>query len=320
MEKRYQVFISSTFNDLQEERKIVLNTLLMADCIPAGMESFVATDDEQFNVIKKVIDLCDYYILIIGGKYGSINDTTKKSYTEMEYDYALSKDIPVLVFALDDSVELPDNKIESDVIKQGKLAEFKNRALSSRLASVWKDSGDLTGKIAISIMKAKQEIVRPGWTRGGEFDQIKLLEQIVELQKQNKLLQEQLEEYKNVSEEIEEELPFYNHKITLHFTEKIFIIIAGDTIREKNVETTLDELFKFISLQLTAVHTLSEFIEAVSAFESGYSVDKQDALIVKNQYIQLGLFTSSINRDNQEVLQLTKKGIKIMNELNLLRK
>ena len=53
---KYQVFISSTYSDLLKERKQVLDILLMADCIPAGMENFVATDDEQFSVIKKVID------------------------------------------------------------------------------------------------------------------------------------------------------------------------------------------------------------------------------------------------------------------------
>ena len=58
----------------------------MADCIPAGMEAFVATDNEQFEVIKKVIDLCDYYILIIGKMYGTVNPATEVSYTEMEYD------------------------------------------------------------------------------------------------------------------------------------------------------------------------------------------------------------------------------------------
>lgn len=50
---KYQVFISSTYSDLLQERKKVLDILLMADCIPAGMENFVATDDEQFNCYKK---------------------------------------------------------------------------------------------------------------------------------------------------------------------------------------------------------------------------------------------------------------------------
>ncbi len=57
MERKYQVFISSTFTDLKKERQSITNCLLMANCIPTGMEAFVATDDEQFNIIKKVIDV-----------------------------------------------------------------------------------------------------------------------------------------------------------------------------------------------------------------------------------------------------------------------
>lgn len=46
MDKRYQVFISSTYVDLQEERQSVLQTLMEMDCIPAGMELFPAADEE----------------------------------------------------------------------------------------------------------------------------------------------------------------------------------------------------------------------------------------------------------------------------------
>ncbi|MBR2714619.1 MAG: DUF4062 domain-containing protein, partial [Ruminococcus sp.] len=77
-------------SDIRIIRKI-LDVLLTADCIPAGMEAFVATDAEQFEVIKQVIDLCDYYVLIIGKRYGSISPETGISYTEMEYDYAIDK-------------------------------------------------------------------------------------------------------------------------------------------------------------------------------------------------------------------------------------
>ena len=71
MEKRYQVFVSSTFADLKEERRKVIQTLMEMDCIPSGMEIFPAADEEQWEFIKKVISDCDYYILIIGGRYGS---------------------------------------------------------------------------------------------------------------------------------------------------------------------------------------------------------------------------------------------------------
>lgn len=239
MEKiKYQVFLSSTYKDLSKERKQVLDVLLMADCIPAGMESFVATDDEQFNVIKKVIDLCDYYILIIGKKYGSINDSTGISYTEMEYNYARDKGIPVLVFSIDDSIEVDDEKIESDDIKRGKLAEFKNKAMQNRLASVWRDASDLMGKVAISIMQAKSEIQRPGWRRGDSADNEELLKQILSLKTENEELKEKLSSFSTVENEIDLKGNFYEKEISLHFTERVYVFTSGTVINKTIVKTT----------------------------------------------------------------------------------
>lgn len=98
MDKRYQVFISSTYSDLKDERKQIIESLLNAKYIPAGMELFSASDDEQFKYIKKIIDNCDYYILIVAGRYGSINPNSGLSYTEQEYNYAIERGIPVLSF------------------------------------------------------------------------------------------------------------------------------------------------------------------------------------------------------------------------------
>lgn len=104
MNKRYQVFVSSTYADLKNERSKVIQTIMELDCIPAGMELFPAIDNEQFDFIKKIIDDCDYYILIIGGRYGSLS-VDGLSYTEKEYDYANEKNIKVLAFIH----ENPDN-------------------------------------------------------------------------------------------------------------------------------------------------------------------------------------------------------------------
>ena len=95
MEKKYQVFVSSTYEDLKEERKVVMEALLQMNCFPIGMEYFNAADDSQWDVIKSLIDECDYYVLIIAGKYGSIDKSTGKSYTQKEYEYAVSKNVPI---------------------------------------------------------------------------------------------------------------------------------------------------------------------------------------------------------------------------------
>ncbi|MDY2812914.1 MAG: DUF4062 domain-containing protein [Dorea sp.] len=313
---KYQVFISSTYSDLLKERRRVLDILLMADCIPAGMENFVATDDEQFSVIKKVIDLCDYYILILGKRYGSVNEATGISYTEMEYNYAIDKGIPVLVFVLDDSVEVDDDKIEKDDIKKGKLAAFKSRAMRNRLASVWKDQSDLMGKVAIAIMQAKNEIKRPGWHRGNDEEKDRMLKQIEFLQAENEDLRKQISSFGVVKKDIDFEEAFYGKEIVLHFTEKVFVFTSNTVIDKKTIKTTLDNLFKFVSLRITGIKKISEFKDAISSFQGGYYVNEQDALVVRNKFEQLNLIESFVGKDDVEMIKLTDFGKGIMNELN----
>src|SRR5215471_10666556 len=106
IERRYQVFVSSTYADLQDERQEVMQALLELDCIPAGMELFPAANEDQWTLIKKVIDDCDYYIVIGAGRYGSIGPSGQ-SYTEMEYRYALEQGKPVIGFLHKDIGKLP---------------------------------------------------------------------------------------------------------------------------------------------------------------------------------------------------------------------
>ena len=311
---KYQVFVSSTYTDLVEERKGILDILLIADCIPAGMENFVAQDDEQFKVIKRIIDLCDYYILILGKRYGSINPNTGISYTEMEYNYAVEKGIPVLAFIMDDSVEISPDLDQEDIIKKGKLAEFKKRAMKNRLASEWRDKADLIGKVSVAIMKAKYEMVRPGWHRGIDDEKVSLKSELEKLRKENKELRAHIQE--NITTEVDLHEKFYGYQISLHYTEKVFMVTSNTVIDHKIITTTLDELYKHISLQLTGKHSVEDFMNAVSSFKEGYYVKNQDALIVKNKYEQLKLIKTSIDARNNEFIELTDMGRNIMNELN----
>src|SRR5271170_2865284 len=99
---KYQIFVSSTYNDLKEERDIVNKSILEMGNIPVGMEMFSAGDEQQWEIIKRAIDDCDYYVLILAHRYGST--VSGISYTEKEYDYAVSQKIPVLAFIiLDDA-------------------------------------------------------------------------------------------------------------------------------------------------------------------------------------------------------------------------
>src|SRR5580658_6163415 len=92
------------------------------------MELFPAADDDQFTLVKRVIDQCDYYLVILAGKYGSIHLTEGKSYTRLEYEYALSKKKPVIAFLHSDIGRLPADKCEQDAARVAKLNEFREFA------------------------------------------------------------------------------------------------------------------------------------------------------------------------------------------------
>lgn len=117
MQKRYQVFVSSTFKDLEDERKEVTKALLELRCISAGMEMFPAANEEQWRLIQRliqrVIDDSDYYVVIVAGRYGS-TDASGMSYTEKEYRYALKKGIPIYGFVHKNPGKIAGEKLETD--------------------------------------------------------------------------------------------------------------------------------------------------------------------------------------------------------------
>lgn len=104
MKKKFQVFISSTYTDLIEERQRAVTAVLDSNHIPAGMELFKANNQDQMNVIRQWIDESDVFMLILGGRYGSLDPATQKSYTHLEYEYALEKQMPIFTLILTDKM------------------------------------------------------------------------------------------------------------------------------------------------------------------------------------------------------------------------
>ena len=161
---KYQVFISSTFSDLEVEREKVMHTVMALGCIPAGMEHFPATDEEQFNYIKKIIDTSDYYVLILGGRYGSLTEDGV-SFTEREFDYAKEKGIPILAFLHRNLGNIPLNKSEIDDEKRKKLLEFHNKAKSGRIVQFWETPEELCVNVSSSLYHAMKDYPATGWER-----------------------------------------------------------------------------------------------------------------------------------------------------------
>lgn len=164
MERKHQVFVSSTYKDLVDERKEVIHALLELDCIPAGMELFPAADEDAWSLIKEVIDGCDYYLLIIAGKYGSTNKDGV-GYTEMEFDYAVSEGKPVITFVHENIEELPASKVESSDAGRERLVSFTDKA-KEKHCKFWNSAADLGGKVSRSLVQLKKKHPSDGWVPG----------------------------------------------------------------------------------------------------------------------------------------------------------
>ena len=171
---KYQVFVSSTYEDLIEERKAVSQAILEADCIPAGMELFPASDEPQWALIKKVIDDSDIYLVITAGRYGTIDtdETGKKiSYTEMEYEYAVKTGKPILAFIHEDIGSLPNRKCDNT---EGisKLKQFNDRLSNSRVRKTWVNTDNLKSKVllALNYMRNNNADKMSGWVKANESE------------------------------------------------------------------------------------------------------------------------------------------------------
>jgi hypothetical protein len=163
VDKRYQVFVSSTYLDLQAERQEVMQALLELECIPAGMELFPAGNEDQWSLIRSVIDDCDYYIAIVGGRYGS-QGPDGLSYTEMEYRYAVEKGKPVMAFLYKRPDELPVRRSEDTPEGRQKLDGFRE-LVQQRVCRYWEHPGELGSAVSRSLIKLIKSNPAVGWIK-----------------------------------------------------------------------------------------------------------------------------------------------------------
>lgn len=132
--RKFSIFISSTYDDLKSERQALMGVALENNFIPVGMEQFHAAPASQWDVITKMIDECDFYLLVVGGRYGSIDEEAGVSYTEKEYNYAKAKGLPVLVLIKESSAITENGKDTGDdkYTKMQKLDVFRDKVKNDK--------------------------------------------------------------------------------------------------------------------------------------------------------------------------------------------
>ncbi len=257
--RKYQVFISSTWEDLIDERKEVIETLWKTNCIPSAMEQFPATEGDKWEFIKSRIDECDYFIIIVAGRYGSC-DNEGLSFTEKEYNYAESIKKPILRFIHKDSDKLTGNKIESTDAGKEKLEKFKKKLKNGQLVNDWEDKHELSKKMILSIFELNKNYPEAGWIRSNTVtkpeDYILYLEENKKLNETLCYLNEKLKKAEN-NIKIEENVSDLSSNDDTHTEE---IVVFKEEWQLENLNFTWNEvLFRFKSAFITGIFESSLF-------------------------------------------------------------
>lgn len=304
--RRYQVFVSSTYEDLIEERAVIYDVLLRNDCIPAGMELFGAVDQDQFEFIKTVIDESDYYLVIVAARYGTLTNEGI-SYTEKEYDYAVQKRIPVSALIHENPQSIESGKTDTDPELFKRLNAFKEKLSSGRLRDFWRNREDLAQKVAQSIKLQIEKNPRPGWVRDNDVSEITLIKNT------------------NTSEtktEDNQELEIYSLE-DYPFPEIQVMLICRNGNKGSNKEVTLDlaDLFFWISSEIATPLVEFEFQRNVNAYLKkdvfGYSTIelRQDCYTsIKSHLFNLDLInieSKDIDGSTHNEIVITNKGLKL---------
>lgn len=272
MEKKYQIFISSTYEDLKEERKKVQDTILEMYQFPIGMEMFSAADEEQWEIIKETIDSSDYYVLIIGHRYGSIIEDGEDagiSYTEKEFRYAVAQKIPILAFIIDNKVPIIPNKMEDNGEKKKKLELFISEVMTGRTVQWWTSQEDLASKVMNSLNKQFNRGNRPGWIRANGFNFEETQREFVEMSKKIRTLEEENTELRKsvsersprlnilVNEETAIKVPFKEYDTSEIDSE--YLELSMDDIPEEAIDIIHQQELDEYNLSLPSKEMLSEY-------------------------------------------------------------
>jgi hypothetical protein len=240
MDPRYQIFTSSTFRDLIPERQVAMDAILELGHFPAGMEAFPAASVSPWDLIQRIIAESDYYVLIVAGKYGSIDPATGVGYTEQEYDFAFNMGIPTLAFLHKDPMQLAGDKLELDPGARQKLDEFRKK-VAKRHCNFWTSPQDLKSAVMLGLVHEMRRNPRVGWIRADERDSPGTLRRLNALLEQNAEMTQELEQLRQQLVQ-----PISEHRFA-HENEEVTIRFKVSGVQQPPARTTWKELFEWLA-------------------------------------------------------------------------
>nr|WP_256703240.1 DUF4062 domain-containing protein [Paenibacillus peoriae] len=297
--------MSSTYIDMIEERQAAVTAVLNAGHIPAGMELFKSGDQSQKETIKRWIDESDVYMLILGGRYGSLDPESGKSYTHWEYDYAGEQGkrrfaVVITEEKLMDKARENPNFLERE--HYAKYQEFKSEVLNN-ISKFYEDIKDIKLTVMESLKEYEADESLVGWVKSDSIQSNeKILLENTELLKENARLSK---ENDNLNQKLTQKTDLNGFQYAeIKSTLENIVVKLPKKVDENETETTL----------------LRFFVGRANLFSTGVTNSEKSSTLriyvyynVAPKLMKFGLLKKvDVTGVQYEKIQTTKEGLRFL--------
>jgi hypothetical protein len=129
--------------------------------LPMMMEHLPTTSDDAIKASLKMVDEADLYLGIFAYRYGYIPEGHKLSITEMEYNQAVKRKIPCLIFIMHDDHPIKGSEIEKGA-RAVKIEALKKRIGKAQVVNFFKSPEELAILVINSLSQHRQSDYRDG--------------------------------------------------------------------------------------------------------------------------------------------------------------
>jgi hypothetical protein len=159
------IYLSSTYEDLKEYRRVVFDALRKSGYQVNAMEDYVATDQRPVDECLKDVSEADIYVGIFAFRYGYVppvghNNPNGLSITELEFRQAEKLKKPCLTFVVNQSTPWPPDFMDAVKAedKGERIYKFRQYLLTEKLASSFSSPHELATLVLAAVTKRQDAI------------------------------------------------------------------------------------------------------------------------------------------------------------------
>jgi hypothetical protein len=169
-DRRYQVFISSTFSGLEDARKAAIEAVFERGHIPIALERFSPSNQSDLEVITRAMQGCQVYVLILGHRYGELVPGKDISFTEFEYNLAQQFELKPLIFLLKpeliqerrQKLDPTNDRDRTEIGNDDRLRKFQER-IKGNFRRLWEPGPEFKFIVELALADNLNNWDKPGF-------------------------------------------------------------------------------------------------------------------------------------------------------------